>query len=188
MYVEFGVESSPDHREPSHDIMSLLYNDIRDTLLPFHIPTDSDLLSLTVSQLVASNARCLIASPHRPFEYEGKVFLAQDIIHNSYANSDVLQNMEAYNQRRVAEFRGWNRAQLFKISWTLTPGPRAIVESILPGQPRSLHEMSQAAFGATMSWARVNAAEKYPRFGHIFISDFFCESSVFEASMPDIME
>ena len=46
----------------------------------------------------------------------------------------------------------------------------------------------EAAFEATMSWARVNAAEKYPRFGHIFISDFFCESSVFEASMPDIME
>jgi hypothetical protein len=188
VYVEFGVESSPEHDEPSHSIMKLLYDDIRDTLLPFHIPTGSDLRSLTVSQLVASNARCLIASPHRPFEYEGKIFLAKEIIHNSYANSDVLQTMEAYNLRRVAEFRGWNRSQLFKMSWTLTTGPRAVLESILPGQPRSLREMSQAAFEATMSWARVNAVEKYPRFGQIFISDFFCESSVFEASMPDIVE
>jgi hypothetical protein len=163
-------------------------NHFFESINSFHIPTDSDLHSLTVSQLVASNARCLIVSPHRPFEYEGKVFLVKDIIHNTYANSDVLQNMEAYNQRQVAEFRGWRRSQLFKMSWTLTTGPRAIAESIVPGQPRSLHELSQAAFEATMSWARVNAAEKYPRFGQIFISDFFCESSVFEASMPDIAE
>jgi hypothetical protein len=187
VYVEFGVESSPEHDEPSRSIMALLYDDMRDTLLPFHIPTHSDLRSLTVAQLVASNARCLIASPHRPFEFEGKVFLAQNIIHNTYANSDLLQDMEAYNLRRVAEFRSWNRSALFKMSWTLTPGPRAVIESILPRQPRSLRELSQAAFEATMSWARANAAEKYPRFGQIFISDFFCESSVFEASMPNIV-
>ena len=186
VYVELGVESGPDQKEPSYSVMKLLYDDIRDTLLPFHIPTDSDLRSLTVAQLVAANTRCLIASPHRPFEYESKIFLASSIIHNSYANSDQLQDMMAYNQRRVVEFRDWNRQQLFKMSWTLTPGPRVVAESVLPGSPRSLHDLSAAAFGETMSWARANAAERYPRFGHIFISDFFCESSVFEASMPGV--
>jgi hypothetical protein len=178
VYVEFGSESSPDHNEPDPRIMKLLYDDIRDT--------DSDLHSLTVAQLVAANTRCLIASPHRPVEYDSKVFLVDSIIKNTYANSDVVQDMIAYNQQTLKEFRNWNKKPLFKMSWTLTTGPRAILESILPGKPRSLHELSRAAFNETMVWARVNAVEQYPRFGQIFISDFFCESQVFEASMPVI--
>jgi hypothetical protein len=188
VYVEFGGESSPDHSEPEESIMQLLYNDIRDTLLPFHIPTDSDLSSLTVAQLVAANTRCLIASPHRPVEYESKIFHAGSIIYNTYANSDELELMIAFNQRQVAEFHNWKSKQLFKISWTLTPGPRSIMESVLPGKPRSLHELSLAAFQETSSWARANDALKYPRFGQIFISDFFCESGVFEASLLDVIE
>lgn len=187
VYVEFGGESSPDHKQPDRAIMKLLYDDIRDTLLPFHIPTGSDLRSLTVSQLVAANARCLIASPHRSVEYENQIFHVDSIIKNTYANSDVLQDMIAYNQKQVVEFRNWNENRLFKFSWTLTTGPGAIVQSLLPGKPRSLYELSQAAFEETLGWADINKAEKYPRFGQIFISDFFCESSAFEASMPNIV-
>jgi hypothetical protein len=188
VYVELGVEGGPDGKEPGADIMQMLYNDIRDTLLPFHIPTASDLRSLTVAQLVAANTRCLIASPHRPVGYESKIFLADSIIYNTYANSDELQFMMAFNQRQVVEFRDWKSDRFFKMSWTLTPGPRSITESILPGRARSLHELSYAAAQETTGWARANAAEKYPRFGQIFISDFFCESSVFEASMPHVLE
>lgn len=188
VYVEFGVESSPDHEEPGQSVMKLLYDDIHALLMPFHIPTDSDLYSLTVAQLVAANTRCLIASPHRPVGYEGSIFHANAIIHNTYANSDELEFMIAFNQRQLEEFRKWKGKQLFKISWTLTPGPRSLLESVLPGKPRSLNELSQSAFRETMSWARANAAEKYPRFGQIFISDFICESSLFEASLPHIIE
>ena len=185
VYVEFGSESSPSKKEPDESTMKLLYDDIRDTLLPFHIPVNSDLHSLTVAQLVEANTRCLIASPHRPIEYENEIFVSDSIIHNSYADSDILNDMIAYNEDRVAEFREWKHAknkQLFKISWTLTPGSRAIIESILPGKPRSLYELSQSAFQETMAWAQAHEAETYPRFGQILISDFFCESNIFEAS------
>ena len=186
VYVEFGSESSPSKKEPDESTMKLLYDDIRDTLLPFHIPVNSDLRSLTVAQLVEANTRCLIASPHRPIEYENEIFLSDSIIHNSYADSDILNDMIAYNEDRVAEFREWKRAknkQLFKISWTLTPGSRAVIESILPGKPQSLYELSQPAFQQTMAWAQAHEAETYPRFGQILISDFFCESNIFEASV-----
>jgi hypothetical protein len=185
VYVEFGSESSPSKKEPDESTMKLLYDDIRDTLLPFHIPVNSDLHSLTVAQLVEANTRCLIASPHRPIKYENEIFVSDSIIHNSYADSDILNDMIAYNEDRVAEFREWKRAknkQLFKISWTLTPGPDAIIKSILPGHPRSLYELSQSAFQETMAWAQAHEAEPYPRFGQILISDFFCESNIFEAS------
>ena len=124
--------------------------------------------------------------PHRPIEYENKIFISDSIIHNSYADTDVLKDMTAYNEERVAEFREWKNTtnkQLFKISWTLTPGPLAITESILPGHPRSLYQLSQPAFQQTMTWARAHEAETYPRFGQILISDFFCESNIFEASV-----
>jgi len=186
VYVEFGSESSPSKKEPDESTMKLLYDDIRDTLLPFHIPVNSDLHSLTVAQLVEANTRCLIASPHRPIEYENEIFVSDSIIHNSYADSDILSDMIAYNEDRVAEFREWKRAknkQLFKISWTLTPGSRAVIESILPGKPHSLYELSQPAFQQTMAWAQAHEAETYPRFGQILISDFFCESNIFEASV-----
>jgi hypothetical protein len=186
VYVEFGSESSPSKKEPDESTMKLLYDDIRDTLLPFHIPVNSDLHSLTVAQLVEANTRCLIASPHRPIEYENEIFVSDNIIHNSYADSDILNDMIAYNEDRVAEFREWKRAknkQLFKISWTLTPGSRAVIESILPGKPHSLYELSQPAFQETMAWAQAHEAETYPRFGQILISDFFCESNIFEASV-----
>jgi hypothetical protein len=186
VYVELGSESSPSEKEPDESIMKLLYDDIRDTLLPYHIPVNSDLHSLTVAQLVEANSRCLIASPHRPTEYANKIFISNTIIHNSYADSDVLQDMITYNDERVAEFREWKtkkNKQLFKISWTLTPGPRAITESIIPGKPRSLYELSQSAFQETMSWAKAHEADAYPRFGQILISDFFCESNIFEASI-----
>lgn len=185
VYVEFGSESSPSKKEPDESIMKLLYDDIRDTLLPYHIPVNSDLRSLTVAQLVKANTRCLIASPHRPAEYENQIFISDDIIHNSYADTDVLKDMIAYNEERVTEFRGWKNSknkQLFKISWTLTPGPRAITESIVPGKPRSLYELSQDAFRETTAWAQAHETESHPRFGQILISDFFCESHIFEAS------
>ena len=185
VYVEFGSESSPNKTEPDESIMKLLYDDMRDTLLPYHIPVDSDLRSLTVAQLVKANTRCLIASPHRPTEYENQIFISDSIIHNSYADTDVLKDMIAYNEDRVAEFREWKMTknkQLFKISWTLTPGPRAVTESIIPGKPRSLYELSQDAFHETTAWAQSHETELYPRFGQILISDFFCESHIFEAS------
>jgi hypothetical protein len=186
VYVELGSEWSPSKKEPDESIMKLLYDDIRDTLLPFHIPTNLDLHSLTVSQLVKANARCLIASPHRPPEYETEIFISDSIIYNSYADTDILKDMIAYNDDRVTEFtqqKHKKKKQLFKISWTLTPGPRAITESIIPGKPRSLYELSQSAFQETMAWAQAHEADTYPRFGQILISDFFCESKIFEASM-----
>lgn len=186
VYVELGSESSPSKKEPDESIMKLLYDDIRDTLLPYHIPTNSDLHSLTLHQLVKSNTRCLIASPHRPPEYKTKIFISDSIIHNSYADTDNLKDMIAYNDDRVREFNHWKRKknkQLFKLSWTLTPGPRAVTESIIPGKPRSLYELSQGAFEETTAWAQAHEANTYPRFGQILISDFFCQSKIFEASV-----
>ena len=183
VYVEFGSEWSPNKKEPSESIMKLLYDDIRDMLFPFHIPVNSDLHSLTVAQLVEANARCLIASPHRPIEYENEIFVSDSIIYNTYADTDVLQDMIGYNDERVAEFREWKtrkNKQLYKISWTLTPGARAVTESIIPGNPKSLYELSLPAFQKITEWAQAYAAEAYPRFGQILISDFFCESNVFE--------
>jgi len=185
VYVEFGSESSPSQKEPEFSIMKLLYKDIHDTLFPYHIPVNSDLRSLTVAQLVEANTRCLIASPHRPIEYENNIFLSDRIIYNTYADTDVLKDMIAYNDERVAEFGKWKTSknnQLFKISWTLTPGPRAVTESIIPGKPRSLYELSQPAFQEVAAWTQAYEAETYPRFGQILISDFFCESNIFEAS------
>ena len=188
VYVEFGSELGPSKKEPGESIMKLLYDDIRDTLLPHHIPVNSDLYSLTVAQLVEANTRCLIASPHRPpIEYENQIFFSDNIIYNTYADTDVLNDMIAYNEERVSEFREWKTKknnQLFKISWTLTPGSRAITESIIPGKPRSLYELSQPAFQEIVTWANAHETEAYPRFGQIMISDFFCESNVFEASSP----
>ncbi|CAF1478272.1 unnamed protein product [Adineta ricciae] len=64
---------------------------------------------------------------------------------NSYANSDSLAQMTAYNWQQVTQFNSIPAlpvSALFKLSWTLTPQVSTIVDSILPHKPKSLKNLA----------------------------------------------
>jgi hypothetical protein len=90
-------------------------------------------------------------------------------MHNSYANSDNITVMLAYNDDRAKEYNSqtWP-LQLYKISWTLTPGPLTILRSVEKGQPRSLLQLADVANAQLDKWVAAQKAKNY-RLGNLFL-------------------
>jgi len=104
-------------------------------------------------------------------------------IYNTYANSDNLTQMINYNTEQVEYYNnGFDRSQLFKLSWTLTPQTTTMEKSILPNEPRSLYELSSKAIGSPLvDFAQVQKQKMLP-LGNIVIIDFFDESQIVEVT------
>ena len=119
-------------------------------------------LNRTVGEMVAAGERALVVFGDG--DYAIRVSSANDAddydsyprthlwppwtLHNSYANSDDAKAMTDYVRARVAAFAAGTESPpgaLFKMSWTLTTQTRTVLESALPGRPRSLRELDAEA-------------------------------------------
>jgi len=100
-------------------------------------------------------------------------------IYNTYANSDNLTQMTQYNTGQVEYYNhGFDRSQLFKLSWTLTPQTSTVEKSILPDRPRSLYELSSPAIGSPLvDFVEAKKQQQLP-LGNIVIIDFFDLSQI----------
>eukprot|EP01098_Paradermamoeba_levis_P012428 TRINITY_DN5440_c0_g1_i3.p1 TRINITY_DN5440_c0_g1~~TRINITY_DN5440_c0_g1_i3.p1 ORF type:complete len:166 (-),score=41.82 TRINITY_DN5440_c0_g1_i3:77-574(-) len=151
---------------------------VNDILGDYLVPRQDD-FDFTIGQMIAKGKRALVTIttseilPEYPNLWPGSAIL------NSYADSDNLKKMIAYNQGEVTEYNGGKfPGQLFKISWTLTPAANVIVESILPGHPHSLQELADTANGSPFD-AFVAASQKAnQRMGNIVIIDHFETSKI----------
>jgi hypothetical protein len=119
-------------------------------------------LNRTVGEMVATGERALVVFGDG--DYAHRISTANDAhdydsyprthlwppwtLHNSYANSDDSKAMTDYVRARVAAFAAGTESPpgaLFKMSWTLTTQTRTVLESALPGRPRSLRELDAEA-------------------------------------------
>ena len=95
-------------------------------------------------------------------------------LHNSYANSDDAKTMTDYVRARVAAFAAGTESPpgaLFKMSWTLTTQTRTVLESALPGRPRSLRELDAEAAPLLAPFAN-DIVSQGCRAGNILSVDF----------------
>lgn len=101
------------------------------------------------------------------------------IIVNTYANSDNLEEMIAYNQNET-EYYSKNKNsvllnKLFKLSWTLTPQPLTIVRGFLPNMPNSILDITLPAISPFQTWA--NKLREKP--SNILIFDYVSRYQIF---------
>jgi len=112
-------------------------------------------------------------------------FWSENTIINSYANSPDLTTMEQYNVHQIQSWQahGIYPNQLYKMSWTLTPNADTILESIIPGTPKTVIELADIANRDLDNfWNTVVVQDgfKYPVFSNILIIDDYTTSPIVE--------
>eukprot|EP00052_Salpingoeca_macrocollata_P007749 m.61962 g.61962 ORF g.61962 m.61962 type:complete len:140 (-) comp16235_c0_seq1:142-561(-) len=131
--------------------------------------------------MVQTNQRAVVTvSPSQPGD---PALWPDSTIINSYANSDNLTTMEAYNVDQVALFHTTPLSNnlLYKISWTLTPDVHTVERMLLPGHPKSLIELADTASKALDPWFSGRIAPhqySYPVLANIVIIDHFETSDI----------
>lgn len=129
--------------------------------------------SATIQELVETDQRALVTMDKRSGRYNNRIW-SDDVIHNTYADSDKKSTMEDYNKDHIKSYlSGSNSAQLYKISWTLTPAADCILKAPLPETPNSLKELADTANKALLSYYKTLAADHLVPWGNIVIIDHF---------------
>jgi len=105
------------------------------------------------------------------------------LMRNTWANTDRLDQLTAFNVRTVQEFnqRTWP-GQLFKVSWTLTPRADTIWRSLDPKNAKSLRELALTANAGLDAFAEVMLAKRL-RPGNVLLVDFHETSRVFAQAL-----
>jgi len=145
-------------------------------------------LNRTVGEMVAGGERALVvfgdgdyalrvpsgSDAHDYDSYPRTHLWPPWTLHNSYANSDDTKTMTDYVRARVAAFAAETESPpgaLFKMSWTLTTQTRTVLESALPGRPRSLRELDAEAAPLLAPFAN-DIVSQGCRAGNILSVDF----------------
>jgi hypothetical protein len=127
-----------DHAKHLPDLENLVLT----TLKPYLYPSDPHFLK-TIDQLIESNQRALVLMERVAFKSSS--IWSRSIIHNSYAESDQIVDMQAYNLKQIQSNSA--KTRLIKLSWTLTPKERTVTRGFLPREPHSLLELADKANG-----------------------------------------
>uniref|UniRef100_A0AC34G5F4 PLC-like phosphodiesterase n=1 Tax=Panagrolaimus sp. ES5 TaxID=591445 RepID=A0AC34G5F4_9BILA len=151
-----------------------LRNLILDLLSPWLFPRSKTFADLTIAQMIAANQRVIVTfSDDATIENFLQLWPASTMI-NSYANSDKVDKMIAYNQAQVESFNAIetlpNNA-LYKLSWTLTPQSSTILDSFLPGKIKSLKELAAMGNQKLSLFARPYQAKRW-KLCQILLIDF----------------
>lgn len=101
-----------------------------------------------------------------------------DTLMNTYANSCDLDTMVEFDHEKAIEFAEFNQQALFKISWTLTPDAKCIVNGVRTRYPWGLIALADTAngdaFDRYISWLKA----KRLRPGNILLLDHYQTSSL----------
>ena len=134
----------------------------------------------TVSGMVAKKQRAVV-SMETCLPTPASIWCGNALI-NSYANSDQLPAMDAFNDAIVQQFNNGSDAithsALYKVSWTLTPQDSTIEDSFLPGHPSTLYELAQEADTQLDTWIAASVTPYHYQLGQIFLIDFFDTTDV----------
>ena len=138
------VEASHFWGNPTNAQIQLLADILMLELGDLMYPSDNGAFSLTIAQMVSTNQRAVVTMETIVGSYP-KIFNG-NVIYNTYANSDKLSAMVAFNLQTAQQYTNstWPN-QLFKLSWTLTPAADVILESVLIDHPHSLLDLADVA-------------------------------------------
>eukprot|EP01101_Sappina_pedata_P007135 TRINITY_DN371_c0_g1_i2.p1 TRINITY_DN371_c0_g1~~TRINITY_DN371_c0_g1_i2.p1 ORF type:complete len:369 (+),score=120.71 TRINITY_DN371_c0_g1_i2:148-1107(+) len=180
-HITYGDPSSKEELK----LASILTEYLGDYMLP---PTAS-LSQTTIRNMTDSGHRAIVTLDSPDNIRKNTNLWSPNTIINSYANTDELSKMVAYNEKQV-EYFATNKFpdQFYKISWTLTPQTSNIVEMFLPNKPHSLHNLAEKANGNAFDNFTSSAISQGYSLGNILIIDFFEESNIVEtvqSSHPD---
>ena len=75
--------------------------------------------------------------------------MASRTLHNGWANTDDPEALSRFATEQTIRFNAGGGGfgepgSLFKLSWTLTAQTSTVLESVLPGRPKSLRELDAA--------------------------------------------
>ena len=168
------VEMSHFEGYPTKADVTQLVNMVQDILGPFLYPADYS-LNFTINQMISSGKRAIVTMESG---FDNKTLWYGNAIYNTYADTADLTQMIAYNNKTVqAYMNGSHPDQYFKISWTLTPDEKVILDSLEPWRTQSLIALADTANKALPSF--YNAISKNGwRMGNILIIDHFEKSSI----------
>jgi len=177
---------------PTEEQVRQLASMIQKICSAYLLPRSFSLQEKTVGDIVRSGKR-LVASlaTSRAVLNEFPLIWPGYTFYNTYANTDDLRRMIAFNERTTTWFAKYRRQLwfsgfLFKVSWTLTPQVHTIVDSMLTRNPRNLYTLAKYAaehFEAFSSWMNGRGIQG----GNILLFDFLdlsinrtegCESMV----------
>lgn len=104
-------------------------------------------------------------------------------LYNTYANSCDLDTMVAFDHDKAIEFADFNKQQqaLYKVSWTLTPDGKCIVNGICPRYPWGLLALADTANGAAFDDYIAWLKQKQLRPGNILLIDHYETSALVQS-------
>ncbi|CAF1629367.1 unnamed protein product [Adineta ricciae] len=142
MVIEISHLASKNLTQDNLNVLRDMVINLFDSML---YPRTKSFNSTTIGEMIASNQRVVISlSDDATIANYTQLWYGSSMI-NSYANSDSLAQMTAYNWQQVTQFNSIPTlpvSALFKLSWTLTPQVSTIVDSILPHKPKSLKNLA----------------------------------------------
>eukprot|EP01134_Creolimax_fragrantissima_P002559 CFRG2559T1 len=123
---------------------------IQSKLSRFLLDSTYDLNRTTIQDMIEARKRIVFGFSGKDICRMFPIFHnADDIIKNTFADSDNYETMRAFNERQVGDFVSSHQSNstLFKMSWTLTPQTDTIIGSIL--QPNAhAHNLYELAVSA----------------------------------------
>uniref|UniRef100_A0A914PZW8 Phosphatidylinositol-specific phospholipase C X domain-containing protein n=1 Tax=Panagrolaimus davidi TaxID=227884 RepID=A0A914PZW8_9BILA len=144
---------------------------------------------ITINEMIEKNQRVIVTfSDDETIENFPQLWPASTMI-NSYANSDKVDQMIAYNQKQVENFNAilsLPKNALYKLSWTLTPQTSTIIESILGGKIKSLKELANIGNLRLSSFARPFQAKRM-KLCQILLIDFQETSNIMPVIFRSIL-
>uniref|UniRef100_A0A914YN27 Uncharacterized protein n=1 Tax=Panagrolaimus superbus TaxID=310955 RepID=A0A914YN27_9BILA len=147
---------------------------IIDLLSPWLFPRSKTFADMTIAEMIAANQRVIVTfSDDETIENFDQLWPASTMI-NSYADSDKVDHMIAYNQQQVQHFNTLSSLPnnvLYKLSWTLTPQTSTILDSWKPGAIKSLKELAQIGNTKLSPFARQYQTKGW-RLCQILLIDF----------------
>lgn len=170
------VEMSHFEGYPTSADITMLRNMVLNTLGSYLYPVDLS-FNFTINDMINSNKRILLTMDQG---YDNKIIWPPNTIYNTYADTSDLNKMIEYNNKTVQLFmqNTWPN-QVFKVSWTLTPGGTCISESILPWKPHSLIELADHGNKALPSFYNSIRKNNW-RMGNILIIDHYETSAILQ--------
>lgn len=176
--------------EVSHLVSANLTQDNLNTLRDMIInlfgsmlyPRTKDFQTMTIGEMIASNQRVVVTlSDDKTIANYTQLWPGSSMI-NSYANSDSLPQMIAYNTQQVQQFNTLSSLPmnaLYKLSWTLTPQASTIVDSVLPDKPRSLKQLADIGNSGLSAFANSTLTKRW-KLCQLLLIDFQERSTIMD--------
>jgi len=176
--------------EVSHLVSANLTQDNLNTLRDMIInlfgsmlyPRTKDFQTMTIGEMISSNQRVVVTlSDDKTIANYTQLWPGSSMI-NSYANSDSLPQMIAYNTQQVQQFNTLSSLPmnaLYKLSWTLTPQASTIVDSVLPDKPRSLKQLADIGNSGLSAFANSTLTKRW-KLCQLLLIDFQERSTIMD--------